>query len=61
MIISNCPLKHLKGYTDATWIDPLVCTIEYMPSEKEGIRQPTFKEVRDDKLPRQCRIKEDDK
>ena len=60
MKVSNCPIVNLKGYADVTWIDPIVCTIEYMPSEKEGIRQPTFKEVRKDKLPRECRIKEDD-
>ncbi|WP_395546675.1 MULTISPECIES: DNA ligase [unclassified Lacrimispora] len=60
MKISNFPIVNLKWYADATWIDPMVCTIEYMPSEKEGIRQPTFKEVREDKLPRECRIKEDD-
>jgi len=56
MRISNCPIKKLKGYADATWIDPMVCTIEYMPSEKEGIRQPTFKKVRDEKLPDECRL-----
>jgi ATP-dependent DNA ligase len=60
MNFSSCPIENLNGYADATWIEPMVCTIEYMPSEKEGIRQPTFKEVREDKLPRECRIKEDD-
>ncbi|EXG87874.1 ATP-dependent DNA ligase family protein,ATP-dependent DNA ligase family protein [Clostridium sp. ASBs410] len=56
MKISDCPIDSLTGYADATWIEPMVCTIEYMPSEKEGIRQPTFKSVRDDKLPEECRI-----
>ncbi|MGL6219238.1 MAG: DNA ligase, partial [Lacrimispora sphenoides] len=56
MIISYCPIKNLKGYADATWIDPMVCRIEYMPSEKEGIRQPTFKDVLDDILPEECRL-----
>ena len=60
MKVSNCPIDNLHGYTDATWIEPMVCTIEYMPSEKEGIRQPTFKSVREDKSPRECRIKADD-
>jgi len=59
MKISNCPIDDLHSYADATWIEPMVCTIEYMPSEKEGIRQPVFKSVREDKLPRECRIKED--
>lgn len=53
---SNCPIDNLNGYADATWIEPMVCTIEYMPSEKEGIRQPTFKSVREDKSPEECRI-----
>ncbi len=56
MIISNCPIRNLKGYADATWIDPMVCRIQYMPSEREGIRQPTFKSVRVDKLPEKCRL-----
>ncbi len=56
MIISNCHIKNLKGYDGATWIEPMVCTIEYMPSEKDGIRQPTFKEVKDDNSPIECRI-----
>ena len=56
MKISNCPINNLTGYADATWIEPMVCTIEYMPSEKEGIRQPTLKSVQDDKLPKECRI-----
>ncbi|SEU07953.1 bifunctional non-homologous end joining protein LigD [Lacrimispora sphenoides] len=56
MKISDCPIDSLTGYADATWIEPMVCTIEYMPSEKEGIRQPTFKSVRVDKLPEKCRL-----
>ena len=59
MKVSNCSIDNLHGYADATWIEPMVCTIEYMPSEKEGIRQPTFKSVREGKLPEECRIKED--
>jgi ATP-dependent DNA ligase len=57
MKISTCPIRNLNGYTDATWIEPIVCTIEYMPSEKKGIRQATFKKVRNDKSPEECRIK----
>jgi bifunctional non-homologous end joining protein LigD len=60
MKVSSCPIDNLNGYNDAIWIEPMVCTIEFMPSEKEGIRQPTFKSVREDKLPKECRIKEDD-
>lgn len=54
---SQCPFEYIpKGHEDAIWIKPLVCTIEYMPSEKEGLRQAVFKGVRDDKLPEECRL-----
>lgn len=36
----------------------MVCTVEYMPSEKEGMRQAVFKGIRDDKLPEECRVGE---
>lgn len=54
---SMCPLDYVpKGYENAIWIEPLVCTVEYMPSEREGLRQAVFKGVRDDKLPEECRL-----
>lgn len=38
------------------WIKPLVCTIEYMPTEgRDGLRQAVFKGVRDDKEPWECK------
>lgn len=32
----------------------LVCIIEYMPSGTQGLRQPVFKGIRDDKNPHDC-------
>ena len=57
MKISNCPLNDIpKGSEGTTWINPMVGTIEFMPSDKAGLRQPVFKGIRDDKLPKECRI-----
>ncbi len=57
MKISHCPLSAIpKGYENAVWIEPMVCTVEYMPSEKEGLRQAVLKGVRDDKEPWECRL-----
>lgn len=54
---SNCPFLEIpKGHENAVWIKPVVCTIEYMPSEKGGLRQTVFKGIRDDKLPEECRL-----
>lgn len=53
----ECPLKDIpKGNEETVWIQPMVCTVEYMPSEKEGLRQPVFKGIREDKLPEECRL-----
>ena len=55
--IGECPLSKIpKGNDDTIWIKPMVCTVEYMPSEKEGLRQAVFKGIRDDKAPEECRI-----
>ncbi len=53
---SHCPINNLSGYYDAVWIEPMVCTVEYMPSNKEGLRQATFKGIRKDKYPEECRM-----
>lgn len=59
MTISDCPFFPIpKGYESVIWINPMVCTVEYMPSEKEGLRQAVFKGIRDDKLPEECRLGE---
>lgn len=32
-----CPLKQIPNDHKGTiWLEPVVCTIEYMPSDKEG-------------------------
>lgn len=47
-----------NGNEDAIWLKPeLVCIVEYMPSDKEGLRQPVFKGIRDDKKPYDCVVK----
>ena len=59
IMISNCPFNEIpKGYENAIWIKPVVCTVEYMPSTKNGLRQAIFKGIRDDKLPKECKIGE---
>lgn len=51
----KCPLNQVPAdHKDAIWLEPIVCTIEYMPSDKEGYRQAVFKGFRDDKLPEEC-------
>ena len=46
-----------KGNDDAIWVEPnLVCIVESMPTEKESFRQPVFKGIRDDKLPKECKV-----
>lgn len=59
MTVSICPVKSVpSGHENVIWIKPMVCTVEYMPSEKEGIRQAVFKGIRDDKRPEECRMGE---
>lgn len=54
---SRCLVRDIpKGNENATWIEPLVCTVEYMPSVRDGLRQPVFKGIRDDKMPQECLI-----
>ena len=58
-MISNCPFNEIpKGYENAIWIKPVVCTVEYIPSRKNGLRQAIFKGIRDDRLPKECKIGE---
>lgn len=53
----DCVLERIPDdYKNAVWLEPIVCTIEYMPSEGEGYRQAVFKGFREDKLPDECRI-----
>ena len=48
--VVSCPFSDVPAEQEnAVWISPVVCTVEYMPSEKDGMRQPVFKGIRDDK------------
>lgn len=52
-----CRLEQIPdGHERAVWLEPVVCTIEYMPTEREGYRQPVFKGFREDKQPEECRM-----
>lgn len=45
------------GNDNAIWIKPeLVCTVQYMPNDKDTLRQPVFKGFRDDKEPYECQV-----
>lgn len=46
-----------KGNENAVWVVPkLVCTVKYMmKTESGGLRQPVFKGLREDKVPKECR------
>lgn len=46
---------HIKPIDGVTWIEPMVCTVEYMPSKKEGMRQAVLKNIRSDKKLEECR------
>lgn len=42
---------------DAVWVMPdYVCTIEYMPNTRQALRQPVFKEYRQDICPDEVSI-----
>lgn len=55
-VINHSPFRCVPpGNEEVVWIAPeLVCIIEYMPSNKQGIRQATFKGIRSDKSPYEC-------
>jgi bifunctional non-homologous end joining protein LigD len=48
-----------SGNENAVWIEPtLVCTVKFMMKTSNGsLRQPVFKELRDDKDPKDCIMK----
>ena len=54
----QCPFSEIpKGNENAVWVVPkLVCTVKYMmKTESGGLRQPVFKGLREDKVPKECR------
>ncbi|MCH1978190.1 hypothetical protein MCG44_00270 [Lawsonibacter sp. OA9] len=57
MVETECPFfKIPKGCLYAIWIEPIVCTVEYLPSEKIGFRRAVFKTMHYDKKPEECRV-----
>jgi len=56
--ISESPFGYIPyGNENAVWIKPdIVCSIEYMPDERTGMRLSVFKGIRDDKSPMECQI-----
>lgn len=55
-IIASSPFMLTPaGHENAIWLVPnLVGVVQYMPNEKDILRQPAFKGIRDDVLPEQC-------
>lgn len=58
-VINYSPFGYVpEGNKDAVWLNPeLVCIVESMPTEKDSFRQPVFKGIRDDKIARNCIVK----
>ncbi len=53
----KCLLERIPlGYENVVWLEPIACTIQYMPSDREGYRQAVFKGFRGDKMMEECRI-----
>ncbi len=51
------PENRMDGETGVFWIEPsIVCTIEYMPNTKDSLRQSVFKGIREDILPKECKV-----
>ena len=57
-VIDQSPFGYIPhGSEEAVWIQPdIVCTIEFMPSDREAMRLPVFKEIRDDISPIECQV-----
>ena len=48
-----------RGNESAIWIKPdIVCTVEYMPSDRESMRLAVFKGIREDKYAIECQVKD---
>jgi len=54
----SCYYPEFPDFEDAVWLMPqLVCRVEYMErTPGDGLRQPVFRGLRDDKLPEECNI-----
>lgn len=55
--VGKCPVEQVtEDHKNTVWLEPIVCTIEYMPSDKNGYRQAVFKGFREDILPKECML-----
>lgn len=61
-VIASSPFKTIpQGNEEALWLEPsLVCTVQWMPRENDGMNQAVFKGFRDDKVAKECIVKEKD-
>lgn len=57
--INYSPFHLLPSEHDnITFLKPeVVCVVEYMPNTKDALRQPVLKGIRDDVLPKDCKVK----
>lgn len=54
------PFTYGLNIKDAIWLEPnLVCKIEYMPSNKDKLRQPVYKGIVENISPYECQDRED--
>lgn len=55
VIIDHPDFPIPPSHDDAVWFAPqLVCIVQYMSNEKNSLRQPVFKGIRNDKDPKEC-------
>lgn len=45
-----------SGNDQAIWVDPIVCTVEYMPNTKNSLREARFKGIREEIPPKECKV-----
>lgn len=58
-IIDACPFRSIpSSHENAIWFLPkIVAVVQFMPSDKSGLRQPLFKGIRNDKLHTECKTR----
>ncbi|RDU22494.1 ATP-dependent DNA ligase [Anaerosacchariphilus polymeriproducens] len=57
--IGVSPFNYAPAESDEViWLEPnLVCIVEYMPNTKDALRQPVFKGIRTDVMPKECQVR----
>lgn len=58
-VIDYCPFRLIpSNHENAIWFLPkIVGIVQFMPSDKKGLRQPVFKGIRNDKLHTECKTR----